>query len=626
MQNASIYFNGEIPRGTELFGYGMVGIALCLMPALILHAHVTFGWAEGKIARQTWQFVLIAAGYLPCIYYFFLLPEKIYYGYPNGVGFPLVGSMYSRPYGVWLASALIGSAACQIIFAIRTRTGLRWGTHLFLATYFSAVAYAAFCLLTLTSNGPVWWDAATIVRIWGRAFGLSSFTVAYGLIGAWIIPSVLVVYSIIRFNFLGFKSQRNLVYAVSGTFLALLYLGVVRKVSSLLEPVLPPEATSAILLFTLVIFFEPLQRVASRILRRGFQEQVDRLQRLNSELQQEAHRGKVGRLLGFAEEHIRTEFGLEEVRIQLNNSAAGERAKNLPVEKRPAWAGQPVRLQLGKPGAEIGELVAVPIGSAISGETSAALDFLAEQLPAVIELCRVIEEKVALERELDERERMALVGQMAASISHNLKNPLGSMKTVLQVQLENKALPEEARCDMTMVLGELDRLIAKLTQLLRYAKPAVRPGAAPQTVNISAVAEQTVVLLRHEAERRGGQLDLEDLSGGGTVPGSEESLADIFSNLVVNALEVMPQGGTVSVKLAREDSHLLIEVTDDGPGIPPEDLTRLFKPFFTTKPSGTGLGLAIVERRVTELGGSVSCESPVANGRGARFRVQLPIA
>ena len=86
---------------------------------------------------------------------------------------------------------------------------------------------------------------------------------------------------------------------------------------------------------------------------------------------------------------------------------------------------------------------AVPVGSAISGETMAALDFLAEQLPAVIELCRAIEQKVALERELDERERMALVGQMAASISHNLKNPLGSMKTMLQVQLGN---PRTARC------------------------------------------------------------------------------------------------------------------------------------------------------------------------------------
>jgi two-component system sensor histidine kinase HydH len=200
------------------------------------------------------------------------------------------------------------------------------------------------------------------------------------------------------------------------------------------------------------------------------------------------------------------------------------------------------------------------------------------------------------------------------------------MKTMLQVQLESKALPEEARRDLVMVLGEMDRLIAKLTQLLRYAKPAVRPGAVPQRMEAIAVAEQVVGLLRNEAQRRGGRLDLADHSGGATVGGSEESLADILSNLVVNAIEVMPQGGVVTVNLGREDGSLLIDAIDDGPGIPPENLPRLFKPFFTTKPSGTGLGLAIVERRVTELGGSVSCESPAANARGAKFRVRLPLA
>ena len=269
---------------------------------------------------------------------------------------------------------------------------------------------------------------------------------------------------------------------------------------------------------------------------------------------------------------------------------------------------------------------AVPIGSAISGETMAALEFFAEQLPAVIELCRAIEQKVALERELDERERLALVGQMAASISHNLKNPLGSMKTVLQVQLESPELPAAARRDLTMVLGELDRLGAKLNQLLKYARPAVRPGAAPLRVAAGSVAEQVVSLLRHEAERRRGHLTLSDESSGVLVSGSEEALADILSNLVVNAIEAMLEGGAVSMAVRRESAHVVLIVTDDGPGIAAENHASIFRPFFTTKPSGTGLGLAIVERRALELGGIVTCESPIADGHGARFIVRLPIA
>jgi signal transduction histidine kinase len=477
----------------------------------------------------------------------------------------------------------------------------------------------------------------THARMYSATGGLE-YWMLIGVIFAWVLPLVMIVYAIIRHQALGIGSQKNLVYSVSSAFLAVLYLSAVRRISGWMEPYFPPEATAGFLLFLLLAFFEPLQRLASRLLRRRFQEQVDRLQRLSAELQREALRGESGRLIEFAEEHIRQEFGLEVVRIHLNSvgavgdaanraGATNERRVDDVIGARPAWAGQPVRLRLGKPGAEMGALEVIPVGSAISGETSAALDFLAEQLPAVIELCRVIEQKVALERELDERERMALVGQMAASISHNLKNPLGSMKTILQVQLENAALPADARRDLAMVLSELDRLSAKLNQLLQYARPAVRAsGVAPSRVDVGAVAEQVVSLLRRDAERRRVNLTLSDASGGALVNGPQEALADIFSNLVVNAIEAVADAGVVSVGVTHEAQDVLLAVLDDGPGIAAENHPNVFRPFFTTKPSGTGLGLAIVERRAAELGGSVSCESPLANGRGARFIVRLPIA
>jgi signal transduction histidine kinase len=216
---------------------------------------------------------------------------------------------------------------------------------------------------------------------------------------------------------------------------------------------------------------------------------------------------------------------------------------------------------------------------------------------------------------------------MTASISHNLKNPLGSMKTILQVQLEKTDLPAALRSDLAMVLGELDRLSAKLNQLLQFARPSVRgSGASQKLTDVGAVAEQATSLLRHEAERRHGRLVLTDSSNGAVVDGPEEAVADIFSNLIVNAIEAMPGGGQVLVSLARENGWLVLAITDDGPGVSAENRAKLFHPFFTTKPSGTGLGLAIVERRVSELGGQVSCGSPVANGRGTRFIARLPMA
>jgi signal transduction histidine kinase len=99
-----------------------------------------------------------------------------------------------------------------------------------------------------------------------------------------------------------------------------------------------------------------------------------------------------------------------------------------------------------------------------------------------------------------------------------------------------------------------------------------------------------------------------------------------LSNLVVNAIEALAEGGAVSVGVACEAQDVVLTVRDDGPGISAENCANVFQPFFTTKPSGTGLGLAIVERRAAELGGTVICESPIANECGARFIVRLPIA
>jgi signal transduction histidine kinase len=537
---------------------------------------------------------------------------------------------------MWLLASTVLCVGLQRVSLHLSAKAVQRSFHKFLASYFAAVGLLSFWSLVA--------QVGTVTGSFGEtSSGKTELWMSIGLTFSWVLPLAAVVYSIVRYRALGIGSQKNLIYSVSIAFLAVLYLSVVRRASGWMEPYFPPEATAAFLLFILLAFFEPLQRLASRLLRRGFQEQVDRLQRLSAELQREALRGESGRLIEFAEEHIRQEFGLELVRIHLSLPAVNtgrhigdgapssrtidERRPADVAAARPAWAGQPVRLRLGKPGAEMGELEVVPIGSAISGEASAALDFLAEQLPAVIELCRVIEQKVALERKLDERERMALVGQMAASISHNLKNPLGSMKTILQVQLENSELPAAARRDLAMVLGELDRLSVKLNQLLQFARPAVRAtGAAPSRVDVGAVAEQLVSLSRHDSERRRVRLTLNDVSGGAFLAGSEEALADILSNLVVNAIEAVTDGGAVTVGIACEAQNVVLTVSDDGLGIPAANRANVFQPFFTTKPSGTGLGLAIVARRVAELGGSVVSESPVAEGRGARFVVRLPIA
>jgi signal transduction histidine kinase len=308
--------------------------------------------------------------------------------------------------------------------------------------------------------------------------------------------------------------------------------------------------------------------------------------------------------------------------------AEGESAratKATSEEPRAALAFDPREFPISQGGRSEGVLFAEPHGATISGDTRAALEFLCEQLPGALDLCRLIEEKLELERELAERERLALVGQMAASISHNLKNPLGSMKTILQVQLENPELPESIRGETKMVLDEISRLSTKLNQLLQFSRPAVRGRNGAGSCDVATVVEEVAGVLSREAERRGLKLQAQIHGVRAKVAVNAEALNDIVSNLVVNALEATPRGGYVSVSTLQENGKCSLLVEDDGPGVPPALQEKILQPFFTTKSQGTGLGLAIVARRVAEFGGKIDWESPARNGHGARFKVTLPI-
>ncbi len=431
-----------------------------------------------------------------------------------------------------------------------------------------------------------------------------------------VLPGGLLLYFVVRRNFLEYGAQRNLMYALPATFLALLYLALVRRVSGWLEPVLPPEATASVLLFVLIFLFEPLERAIGPVLHRQMAERMDRVQKLTSQLQQEARQGKVAHLVVEAERRIREEFGLAAARISIPRDAA------LTALEAPGGLGHTAQMRLMKDEQEIGVLEAATTGSYLTGETSAALEFLAEQLPGMVDLARLIEDKLRLERELAERERMAVLGQMAASVSHNLRNPLSSMKTVLQVQLENPDLPLDVRRDCTLIVGEIDRMSAKLTQLLHYAKPTVHG----ERVAAVAVAAQTAWLFGRDAERRNVRLEFEKPTHEIMAQASEEALSEVLSNLIVNAMEAQPDGGRVRISVGRYDGRLDIVVDDDGPGISHELRAKIFQPYFTTKATGTGLGLAIVARRIEELGGTLAIESPLHRGKGTRFHLTLPLA
>jgi signal transduction histidine kinase len=348
--------------------------------------------------------------------------------------------------------------------------------------------------------------------------------------------------------------------------------------------------------------------------------EIDRAQKLMGPINEVARLGELEKLRQFAEHRIQEQLQLAEVRLSLHFNPAVPRLDEIHRSN----SRESFDIRQGDK--HIGTLSVRAHGAMISGETFAALEFVCEQLPATFDLCGVIEEKLQLEREMAERERLALVGQMAASISHNLKNPLGSIKTILQVQMESPELPISLRSESQMVLDEINRLSSRLDQLLQFSRPGAHGNGMPGRCDISQVAQDVVGILSHEAEHRGIALELATEGCAVEIGAGAEMTSDILSNLVVNALEAAPNGGHVRMLLATDNGHCRVSVEDDGAGVPLTLREKILKPFFTTKTRGTGLGLAIVARRVEEIGGKLEVESPIRNEHGSRFTVTVPLA
>jgi signal transduction histidine kinase len=605
--NAQVYY-AQPPALLVAFAVTLLSAGLCFLPPLIVHVHAEYAATRGLVRFAQARRLLVWAMYVPVLYFGLRVIPLLAGG--GSFNFLLPGNALGAGYGSWLTAAMLVGLVWEWQFRRHTTDRQERGFHAVMVVFFGLAAPLVAYLHVLA--GPRTPGASAIL---GTTMALAA-----------LVPGALLAYFVLRFNFLQIGRQKNLVYAVSATFLALLYLGAVRRVGTWLEPVLPPEATAAILLFVLVVFFEPLQRWLGATLRQTLHQEVDRVQRVTAEIQQEARQGDLQRLMAFTEKRVKEEFELAEARLELPVLPASEAAHDGEKPGRVVWPYAPTSFALRQGEETIGILKAVPHGAALSGETRGALEFLSEQLPAMLELCRLIEEKLKIERDLAERERMALMGQMVASISHNLKNPLGAIKTILQVQLESPELPEGVRKDCNLVLGEIERLNRKLQQLLAFSRPGVRPGGEMPQTDVRAAAEQVAGVLRPEAERRGTALELDAGTGEVPVGASAEAVNDVLSNLLVNALEALDRGGRIVLRVRAEVRCAVAQVEDDGPGIPAALRDKVLQPFFTTKPQGTGLGLAIVTRRVSEMQGTMECESPAHNGRGTRFTVRLPLA
>ena len=267
------------------------------------------------------------------------------------------------------------------------------------------------------------------------------------------------------------------------------------------------------------------------------------------------------------------------------------------------------------------------VRDAFSTDEGVLLESLAVQIGVVIDNSRQY-------RRMQERDRLAALGQMAAGLAHEVKNPLGAIKGAAQLlsePLEGTRAPVEQEF-VGIILEEVERLDRVVGSVLDYARPSKGELGA---VDLNAVVRRTVTVL---ASDRAEDCEIvTDLASQlPPVRADAEQLRQILINLVRNAVQAMGGQGTVRVRTAThaeppaavgsvpDGEWVEVSVSDAGPGIAPQVLKNLFVPFFTTKDRGTGLGLAISQRMVEEMGGRIEVMSRL--GDGATFTVLLPVA
>jgi signal transduction histidine kinase len=210
---------------------------------------------------------------------------------------------------------------------------------------------------------------------------------------------------------------------------------------------------------------------------------------------------------------------------------------------------------------------------------------------------------------------------MAATVAHEIKNPLSAIKSIAQVMREDESLKNEYERDLSLIVGETDRLSQSITQLLSFAR---KESPAAEPLSVGELVQTSVDLFRANAREQGIELQYSVKTDATLAGKSVSALRDALSNLLLNALQATPSGGEVRLSATASDGELLVSVQDSGPGVPAELREQIWEPFFTTRQRGTGLGLAIVRKRVQEVGGSASLGT-ARNGHGALFHIRIPI-
>lgn len=241
------------------------------------------------------------------------------------------------------------------------------------------------------------------------------------------------------------------------------------------------------------------------------------------------------------------------------------------------------------------------------------------------EMTAELEKSKELETQLQQAEKSAVIGRLGSAIAHEIRNPLNYINLTLD-HLRSKFAPQEAEKVTTFeklisqLKAEVARINQQISDFLNYSRPA---KADLQPIDARKIIDDSLRLVEAQSAENNIKIGLVEHENVPQIMGDREFLRSVFNNLFINAVQAMGgNGGNLGIKITPDDDSVKFEISDTGSGIPEENLSKIFEPYFSTKETGTGLGLAIVQKIVDIHRGTISVESQL--GKGTKFTVKLP--
>jgi signal transduction histidine kinase len=594
----------------------VISITLCYSLLLHVHLHLWAG-AHNRGLNRT-ERVRAVLSYIPCLFLVFVIP-RIWGGTYQVMITKL--SSFVLPFSIWVVYSLSVCAITELLVARQATSPSE--RRILWTLAFSFLGIAALILSALGLG-------------LGRGTTAGLYLQTFANLGS-LLPSALLAYYIYRYRYLELIIKESLVVATFAAVVLAVYVYGIRRIGEWTQSRYGVRAgvIEAVLILGLTLLAAPMRSSLERWFRSLFERETALYRDVVARVGVRAGEFRqLSELIAFIESQIMSSLPLRRVKIMVpDQSESDQRLAALfkTVEENQAAfvedepnlqaAGFDIAYALRREDRSAGVMLIEAAPGALTPDVRAVIEVLAGQIAIAINDWRLVEENVRLERKLAEGERLAALGQMAATVAHEVKNPLSAIKSIAQVMSEDEALKAQHARDLSLIVSETDRLSKSVTQLLSFA------GRQPAASTPSTAAEivQTVSgLFRADADERRITLS-SSIAADASLDGVQTAaVRDALSNLILNSLQVSSEGEEVKVQVLLDAATLVFAVSDSGPGIPESNRDKIWEPFFTTRQRGTGLGLAIVRKRMHEAGG-VAVLVPSANGKGARFELRLPL-